>query len=597
MQTSECCRKLQVTASIQQTLVYAHSDLLISHHLPSSLISHVYPQQKDSVLRGSSRNLQEIQNGCVDVNAPEVCRSASSKGTCKPYRTPDYCSNSFPTLIASRKTLYENDPSLVTDSGYWFHTLDSKLNGYMFTTSQNLRAPKIYFCSSSVADLETFNPNPITGFVVRATNLHSNKGTYVLPNGFGTIELLRGIPKTVAEVISELQALEATELIVEEYIAADPSSQALSTEYKIHAFDGTIGSISVVENRGTPCACYAEVDEAFNRLDQYGCFTRGGSTLSKKACVVKDFITGLAEANRMKGYNLCDRVAVPKACVLQDILSIAKTLSKAIGVYARIDLFVTNAGEVVVQEYTLNHANGTRHCSAKLEGECINSCFLGDMWINAGGNPAFGGPATPPPANYLAYANAVNNKCAAVANINPIVQYTSNCAIQQSNPGTDPANMRFSKVPNVNGVGGGRRKRRLQTGTPRLPLTAPDYPIVPADATWLRKTGAISVFLSDDCSPTECFITPQELFTTLGITVTHPSSDPSNPFWAELKEVIDVQLLRATNAPVPPLLKRVPAIWSTLTIAQVAEAVHDEFPGSIHVELIKGIFGGALDKP
>mmetsp|Transcript_6259 Transcript_6259/g.9014 ORF Transcript_6259/g.9014 Transcript_6259/m.9014 type:complete len:200 (-) Transcript_6259:436-1035(-) len=145
--------------------------------------------------------------------------------------------------------------------------------------------------------------------------------------------------------------------------------------------------------------------------------------------------------------------------------------------------------------------------------------------------------------------------------------------------------MRFSKIPIANAVPFGYR----------LPMTQQQYPLSDFDASWLRQTGAISVFRSEDCF--ECGdITPQDLILASRVPILHPNSDPNNPFWEDLRVVVQAQLSRQNNVP-PETLLKVPNIWSAYSIHDVAEAVHDEFPGSVHIELIKELFGGALDKP
>jgi hypothetical protein len=58
-------------------------------------------------------------------------------------------------------------------------------------------------------------------------------------------------------------------VVVEEFIGG-PGGDTLPTEYKFHMFNGVVGAISTVYNRGSECGCWAEVDEEWNRLDQYG---------------------------------------------------------------------------------------------------------------------------------------------------------------------------------------------------------------------------------------------------------------------------------------------------------------------------------------
>mmetsp|Transcript_2588 Transcript_2588/g.4173 ORF Transcript_2588/g.4173 Transcript_2588/m.4173 type:complete len:454 (-) Transcript_2588:298-1659(-) len=94
----------------------------------------------------------------------------------------------------------------------------------------------------------------------------------------------------------------------------------------------------------------------------------------------------------MKGLNICSDFSIDQ-CILDDMIAIATKASKAIGVYVRVDMFLGADNSIHVQEYSTNHMNGLRHCSAKLdENDCIDPCFQGRMWKEAGGNSAFGGP-------------------------------------------------------------------------------------------------------------------------------------------------------------------------------------------------------------
>jgi hypothetical protein len=115
-----------------------------------------------------------------------------------------------------------------------------------------------------------------------------------------------------------------------------------------------------------------------------------------------------------------------------------------------------------------------------------------------------------------------------------------------------------------------------------------DYPLEMATAKWLRSsTSAVSIVHPDDCM--ECpsddeFFT--ELIESIGGEPTHPTMDPKSPYWQELREVVAVQLRRRNNI-VPNAVLPMPNIWDGFDIHEVADAVHDEFPGVHHIALIK----------
>merc|ERR1719326_933997 len=65
----------------------------------------------------------------------------------------------------------------------------------------------------------------------------------------------------------------------------------------------------------------------------------------------------------------------------------------------------------------------------------------------------------------------------------------------------------------------------------------------------------------------------------------HPSNDTNSPFWSEFREIVKRQIDRKNDVD-PSTFMPLPKIWSDYDIHQVAEAVHDEFPGVHHSTLI-----------
>lgn len=190
----------------------------------------------------------------------------------------------------------------------------------------------------------------------------------------------------------------ATKIIVEDFVGTE-----LPTEYKFHVFNGTVAAIDVIANRGGDCPCYAVFDTSGNRLDNFGCFEPGGFYIEDTdSCPVNDFVTGEAKCGPIKkDLYICDDVPAIEPCLLNDMITYAEQLSTTIGVYMRIDMFVAGTN-FYVQEYTPNHMNGLRHCAAKLNDDgCIDSCFLGALYDEAGG--PFGGIKTPVPPLLVNY--------------------------------------------------------------------------------------------------------------------------------------------------------------------------------------------------
>ena len=158
------------------------------------------------------------------------------------------------------------------------------------------------------------------------------------------------------------------------------------------------------------------------------------------------------------------------------------------------------------------------------------------------------------------------------------------CGTDWNNIPQDDFHIRFNKITFVDGI------IPLEAADARL-LLAQDYPICPDTAEWLRKSQATSVTQPSDCD--ECDIPLSVLIDAIGGYPSHPSSTNTD-YWKELREVVEVQEKRLNNSPVSELFK-LPVIWSGYDIHDVAAAVHDEFPGSHHVDLIKYLLGeGAM---
>ena len=126
-------------------------------------------------------------------------------------------------------------------------------------------------------------------------------------------------------------------------------------------------------------------------------------------------------------------------------------------------------------------------------------------------------------------------------------------------------NIRFNKIPYINDV--------VPPNPPALPLGPSDYPLSKETADWLRQTDCWTIIRDEECL--ECDITTEEFMAAVGGPPSHPTDNPDDPFWDELLEVINVQVSRVNNVDVTTVMP-IPQIWSGFSIAEVAEAVHDE---------------------
>lgn len=410
--------------------------------------------------QGSAQFPTQCQYAASSFNLTTgTCTNISPQPLCTPFRSPEHCplDESFPTYIRTRKSemkqVLQTGQDTIANNGFWFHILEGKSAAYEFINANGHPTPRSYCCHINDMNLAT-NMNgclnalpPGTGFVIRANGAHSNQGIYVLANGLSSVDpisgdpagvdLLSGSVRTISEIVAAIQSLMGiTNVAVEEFISGSSTGGSLPTlpaEYKFHMFNGQVGSISTIQNRGSSCGCYAETDENWNRLDKFGCFYPQipfgqRSDGSSQQCY--DSPITASNPYPMKGYDLCGNLPPPEPCVLSQMKSIALDLSSKIGVYVRIDFFVTDDNRVYVQEFSFHHNGGLRHCTAmrtstsSSEG-CRDTCFMGRHWKSMGGNAVYGGPGVlPKPLELVPFVYG-GSTCQ-----NTAIVSTSNCALQ-----------------------------------------------------------------------------------------------------------------------------------------------------------------------
>lgn len=359
--------------------------------------------------------------------------------------TLDYCDPriSFSTLIQQRTADFRTNSSGLVQDGYWFHYLEDKIAAYLLSVDQNAPAPEIFCCETDVLKLydclvEKVFTKDLDGIVIKATNFHSNQGVFVLVNETRTgtrsdplFDLIQKVPTTYNDTMAALSQMQATKIIVEEFVG-----KSLPTEFKFHVVNGEVAAIDIIDGRDGDCPCYAVVDTDLNRLDKFGCFEPAGigHTDDKTGCPAIDFETGKRKAGSIKkDLYTCDTIPNVDTCLLKEMTEIAISLGKRIGVYMRVDMFVAE-NTIFVQEYSANHMNGLRHCAAKEDKNgCIDSCFLGRMWSEAGG--PYGGNTTAVPAKLGGFTSlSPAEQCALLTNVQA-PKYESKCT---SSPGSTP---------------------------------------------------------------------------------------------------------------------------------------------------------------
>jgi hypothetical protein len=245
--------------------------------------------------------------------------------------------------------------------------------------------------------------------------------------------------------------------------------------------------------------------DARQQLTLYGlaplrCFAPAGSVQTDGQCNVINFIEGSKKPFPIKGVDLCSSVPDIEPCIFQDMVNLAKKAGSDIGAYIRVDMFVGADGKVYVQEFSTNHLNGNRHCSAKvLPNGCIDSCFLGAMWNDLGSssNLLFGGRKPDTPAALSAFLALPDEagKCKAAVDLEAApFPPTSTCGVSggTSDPMGPPD---FTAPP----AGGSTTVPAVAPSRSASP-SAIDTPVVGGECPVDGPDGGTDCFLSDSIS-------------------------------------------------------------------------------------------------
>lgn len=292
-------------------------------------------------------------------------------------------------------------------------TLNDKWLFYLFARHHGFNVPKIHFCSTGGAkDLEQWDPSPSInqqGFVVKIKEGQNSKGVYLLESGFGGREVLRNRRKMTRKQIigalrqdlktsnfsGKLKEASQHDFHVEEYL---PGPDGLpSMDYKVFVADQSVAAVEVIANRGTANKCLATVNEKFERMDEQGCFSNQEKYHFKPNEETNNKCNVPLEGNPYDPLPKCSGFAKPAAW--DAVVQTAKEVSKLIGIFVRLDMYVLD-GKVYLGEATFLPRLGVFHCASQLDQNgCIDSCILGRLWKEKNNqyNTTEGGPRLPEP--------------------------------------------------------------------------------------------------------------------------------------------------------------------------------------------------------
>jgi hypothetical protein len=210
----------------------------------------------------------------------------------------------------------------------WQRKLSNKANAREFAKMNGCQVPDLYWRGSDVEHIDFDKIPPY--YVIRPTTGHSSNMVFVMDNG---INLFDGKPYTPAEIIAVLKKAvdkkQDLEFLIEEFLQNEEGKHAILTDYKFFCFNGEVAIVWEIKRLGPKTGFATFYDENWNRIKKVHIFYPP------------------KEANE------------PPACY-PDMLAQAKRLSKAYGIFVRLDFYATNKG-AVFGEFTPTPALGKGH--------------------------------------------------------------------------------------------------------------------------------------------------------------------------------------------------------------------------------------------
>ena len=178
--------------------------------------------------------------------------------------------------------------------------------------------PDLYWHGRDLSSLDFAALPP--HYVLRPTIGHSSEGIFVMADG---VSLLDGRAYSDSELKRRLAEIVVgdprVDILVEEFVKTEDGEYRLPTDYKLQMFGGKVGGIG-----------------AMRRLSRHEV---------RKRYYTESWEPFSEPINVPSAQKPLDDIVAPPKC-LPEIIADAKRLSKAYGIYVRVDFYATDKGSV-----------------------------------------------------------------------------------------------------------------------------------------------------------------------------------------------------------------------------------------------------------
>lgn len=211
------------------------------------------------------------------------------------------------------------------DRPNWQRKLSNKFNAREFARMHGCRVAELYW-KGRLPETIDFDRLPAQ-YVIRPTFGHSCKMVFLMNDGVNMLDKRAYLPEDLKQFMqTQLAKNPRLEFLVEEFLRNEDGEYCIPNDYKFLMFNGEIASIVLINRLGPTEGFQDFYDENWNRMDN------------------------LTTIYPNEGYKN------PPAC-LPELIDAARRLSKAYGIFVRIDFYATDKG-AVFGEFTPTPSKG-----------------------------------------------------------------------------------------------------------------------------------------------------------------------------------------------------------------------------------------------
>lgn len=235
-------------------------------------------------------------------------------------RYATFWGNDFSANVARLPLMHAEDPmSGWTAPEHWQRLLENKHNSREFAKKMGCRVPDLYWQGKDYSTLD-FSSLP-SQYVIRPTIGHSARSVYLMQ---GNLNLLDNLTYTQDDIVAEMAKVSAQNpdvaFLCEEFLADESGRYRIPDDYKFYMFNGEVACIQLINRWGPK-------QEGIKGTVQY-----------------YDENWKLMDKIRKSAYTEGKYQQAPNC--LPEMISFAKTLSKAYQIFVRVDLYATQKGAV-----------------------------------------------------------------------------------------------------------------------------------------------------------------------------------------------------------------------------------------------------------